>query len=70
SPTPPPGHVGAECNASFPCLGEAQCEDGVCRCDEPKFRVVSGVCVSTTARELSDKSGPAKRIGTEGNRDR
>lgn len=67
SPTvlpPSPGNVGAECNASSPCMGEAQCEDGICSCEEHEFVVVSGVCVSINPRGGSDKRKGARRIGT------
>ncbi|KAH6921750.1 hypothetical protein HPB50_004493 [Hyalomma asiaticum] len=67
SPTvlpPSPGNVGAECNVSSPCIGEAQCEDGVCSCEEPGFVVVSGVCVSANPRRGSDKRKGARGIGT------
>lgn len=67
SPTvlpPSPGNVGAECNASYPCIGEAQCEDSICSCEEHEFVVVSGVCVSINPRGGSDKRKGARRTGT------
>ncbi|XP_054925263.1 uncharacterized protein [Dermacentor andersoni] len=52
---PSPGYVGAECNVTSPCLGKAQCEDGICLCEKPKYRVSSGVCVSRGPRKVSGK---------------
>ncbi|XP_070396519.1 uncharacterized protein [Dermacentor albipictus] len=40
------GHVGVPCNDSAPCLGEAHCVGGVCRCNGPAKRIMKGVCVS------------------------
>nr|XP_054922607.1 uncharacterized protein LOC126522177 [Dermacentor andersoni] len=59
------GHVGSPCNDSTPCLGEAGCVEGVCRCHGTGWRAVNGVCVYSTTPATktprSSRSSPSSR---------
>ncbi|XP_075526222.1 uncharacterized protein LOC142557905 [Dermacentor variabilis] len=57
-PRPVVGHVGAPCSESTPCLGEADCVEGVYQCQRTGLRDVKGVCVYSTTPTTKTTRSP------------